>query len=88
MMSHPNYDDYTFDNDFMLLFLDEHVVGDDVGLVQVSPDFICEGKVVTAMGWGDTNRSNIKDYPSELREVEVTTLSNQKRAESQGYMFN
>lgn len=76
-MVHPDYDDDTTDNDFMLLFLKRNTTA-DVELVQVSPDMILQGTNVTVMGWGDTNiDEDISDSPNELMEVEVAVISNE-----------
>ena len=77
-MMHPDYDDGTTDNDFMLLFLNRSTT-EDVELVQVNPDATSEGTNVTAMGWGDTNEDeNIREPANELMEVEVTVISNEE----------
>ena len=50
-MVHPDYDDDTTDNDFMLLFLKRSTT-EDVDLAIVNPDMISEGQNVTVMGDG------------------------------------
>jgi len=76
-MVHPDYDDDTTDNDFMLVFLKRNTTA-DVELVQVSPDVIIEGTNVTVMGWGDTAIDDDEDVmPNELMEAEVAVVSNE-----------
>merc|ERR1719453_115092 len=73
---HPDYDDDTTDNDFMLLFLASATTV-DVDLVGVSPDIVDVGAPVTAMGWGVTSTEDDDDVmPSALMEVEVNVISN------------
>jgi len=75
-LMHPDYDDDTTDNDFMLVFLKSQV---DADLVEVSPDVVPVGTNVTVMGWGDTDIDEDVDAPAnELMEVEVSVISNEE----------
>ena len=76
-MVHPDYDDDTTDNDFMLLFLKRSTT-EDVDLAIVNPDMISEGQNVTVMGWGDIDPDQDEsELANELMEVEVTVISNE-----------
>jgi len=56
-LPHPDYDDSTFNADFMLVFLDHEYTIGNVDLVSLNsdPSFPFEGQEVTAMGWGTTS---------------------------------
>ena len=76
-MVHPDYDDDTTDNDFMLLFLKRSTT-EDVDLAIVNPDIISEGQDVTVMGWGDIDPDQDEsELANKLMEVEVTVISNE-----------
>ena len=76
-MVHPDYDDDTTDNDFMLLFLKRSTT-EDVDLAIVNPDMISEGQNVTVMGWGDIDPDQDEsELANKLMEVEVTVISNE-----------
>jgi trypsin len=81
-MSHPDYDDYLTDNDFMLLFLSRSTT-EDVELVKVNSDVVSVGEDVTVMGWGNMHPD--RDMPAdELMEVEVSIISNEECDDSSG----
>lgn len=73
---HPDYNEDTTDNDFMLLFLKNNVTSPDVELVHVSSDIIPENIDVTVVGWGDTDITDKQDLADKLMEVEVRTVTN------------
>ncbi len=83
---HPDYDDATTDNDFMLLFLKDSVTV-DVKMVQVNPDASVPevGDPVTVVGWGDTDISEEEmEMATHLQEVEVNAVSNEECNASDG----
>jgi len=83
-MEWPGYDYDEDDGDFMLLFL-ERPVSNRVNfeLVEVNSDFVRAGTKVTVVGWGVTDPSG-DNSADELREVEVTVLSNDDCEDSEG----
>ncbi|KAL7493437.1 hypothetical protein ACHAWT_002557 [Skeletonema menzelii] len=82
---HPNYDDATTDNDFMLLILKDSVTV-DVKMVQVNSDINVPevGAAVQVMGWGDTDITEEVEMPIYLQEVEVNVVSNEECNASDG----
>lgn len=77
-LSHPDYDDDTTDNDFMLLFLARDTT-EDVEFAEVSPDVLPINTKVTTLGWGDTNIDDeVSDPADELMHVELSTISNEE----------
>jgi trypsin len=83
-ITHEGYDWGTTDNDFMILVLDQPVVG-DVDLVTVSPNVVPVGTPVTVMGWGDIDRDdNVQTLPEDLMETEVFVVSNEECERSSG----
>ena len=88
-LSHPDYDDDTTDNDFMLLFL-ERSTTEDVEYPIVSPDVVPVSTKVTTLGWGDTDIDDEETaFPDELMHVEVSTISNEEcdasKSDADGY---
>ena len=82
---HPDYDDYTTDNDFMLLFLKDSVTV-DVKMVKVNSDVNVPevDAAVTVVGWGDTDITDEVEMPIYLQEVEVNVVSNEECNASDG----
>ncbi|KAL9189038.1 hypothetical protein ACHAXT_011528 [Thalassiosira profunda] len=79
---HPDYDDWTTDNDFLILILDNPV---SAPVVEVSSDVVPVGSAVTVMGWGDTHPSDsIQTISEELMETEVFVVSNEQCEQSTG----
>jgi trypsin len=76
-LMHPEYDDDTTDNDFMLVFLSRPTT-EDAQLVHVESDVVPVDTNVTVMGWGDTDPAhNVSEPATELMEVEVSIISNE-----------
>jgi len=76
---HPDYDDLTTNNDFMLLFLKSNVTV-SVKMVQINPNesVPVAGDAVTVVGWGDTDPSDEETVvPTYLQEVEVNIVTNE-----------
>lgn len=84
-ITHPGYDWGTTDYDFMILVLDQPVVG-DIDLVTVSPNTpLPVGAPVTVMGWGDINQDDrLQTFPEELMQTEVFVVSNEECERSSG----
>jgi trypsin len=75
-MPHPQYDDDTVDNDFMLLFLNRSTT-ESVTPVKVGDAFVGAGVNVTVVGWGDFDPDQDEsELAEELMEVEVLSISN------------
>jgi len=78
-IKHPSYDDYTTDNDFMLVVLSSAAsLNSDVSLVTLnsanSEPSVGDG--VTVMGWGDTDISAASKLSNVLMHVQVNCISN------------
>ena len=83
-LPHPNYDSFTMDNDFMLLFLRDPAP-QDAAFVKLNrdPNFPAAGDYVTVMGHGDTKSDDvIYEGSMELLEVELNVRSNEECGES------
>ncbi|KAL9189024.1 hypothetical protein ACHAXT_011514 [Thalassiosira profunda] len=85
---HPDYDSWTTDNDFMVVFLDAPVEGDYELVSLNSKSFVpALDQTVVAMGWGDTSAS---DDTTELTDVlmhtEVQVISNEECDASEGFI--
>jgi len=83
---HPDYNDETTDNDFMLLFLKSNVTV-DVKMVQLNSDANVPqvGDAVTVVGWGDVDPSDEgQEMAIYLQEVEVNAISNEECKASDG----
>jgi len=73
---HPNYNDRTLSNDYMLLKLEETSQYPPVSIDDGS-QLLPAGTDVTVMGWGNTRDSFFNGRPSDiLLEVEVDIVSN------------
>lgn len=84
---HPNYDTYSTDNDFMLVFLEEAVTSNNVDLVTVNsqPSAPSVGQAVRVMGWGDTDiRDDYSEQSDVLMNVRVNVISNEECDDSEG----
>jgi trypsin len=87
-LPHPEYDSFSNDNNFMLLFL-KSVPADDnnVKLVTLNsnPMVPAKGQEVTVMGWGDKSiRDDWTESSDVLQIVAVTVISNEKCDASEG----
>jgi len=83
-LPHPNYDSFTVDNDFMLLFLRDPAP-QDAAFVKLNsdPNVPAAGDYVTVMGHGDTKSDDvIYEGSMELLEVELNVRSNEECGES------
>ena len=84
-LPHPDYDNDTTDNDFMLIFLDESANSNT--FVRLNTDAATPeiGAAVTVMGWGDMDPSDEEqELSSELMEVEVNVITNEECEKSDG----
>jgi trypsin len=76
---HNQYDDWTTDNDFMLVVLKSNArLNSDVSLVALNDDSSLPsvGDEMTVMGWGDTHISDgITNMADRLMKVEVDVIS-------------
>uniref|UniRef100_A0A7S1CS91 Peptidase S1 domain-containing protein n=1 Tax=Skeletonema marinoi TaxID=267567 RepID=A0A7S1CS91_9STRA len=85
-LPHPNYDDFSFDNDFMLLFLRDPAPQDATFVkLNSNPNFPAAGEPVTVMGHGLTDPLGF-EANEELLEVEVNVVSNEACEQSEGYL--
>jgi trypsin len=86
-LPHPDYDQNTDDNDFMLLFLN-NTAPQDAAFVKLNrdPNVPAAGDYVTVMGHGDIapDEWNVT-ISMDLLEVEVNVVSNEECAQSEGY---
>jgi trypsin len=83
-LPHPDYDDDTTDNDFMLVFLDESANSNTFVKINsdaATPDI---GAAVTVMGWGDIDPSDGQELSDELMEVQVNVITNRECDKSDG----
>ena len=86
-LPHPNYDTFTTDNDFMLVFLDDAATASNVDIVTLNSDASSPsiGQAVTAMGWGDTDiRDDYSQLSDVLKNVRVNTITNKECDASEG----
>lgn len=84
---HPDYDSYSTDNDFMVVFLEEPVSAINVDLVSLNSQSSVPsvGQAVTAMGWGYTDISDDNSPLSDvLMQVRVDVISNEDCDASEG----
>jgi trypsin len=85
---HPQYDEYSTDSDFMLVFLRRPAtINEDVKLVKLNddPSVPGVGDRTTVMGWGDTHISdNISKLSDVLMKVQVQVMSNTECDKSSG----
>jgi secreted trypsin-like serine protease len=85
-MIHLGYDPSTTDNDFMLVFLEESLYG-NVKLAKLNskPYVPAPGRIVTVMGWGDTNaRDDTTAFSETLRVANLNVISNRRCDASEG----
>ena len=87
-LPHPEYDSFSNDNNFMLVFLKSVSTNDNnVKLVTLNsnPMVPMKGQEVMVMGWGDMNIwDNWTESSDVLRIVAVTVISNEKCNVSEG----
>ena len=83
---HPKYDEQIPDNDFMLVFLERPTTA-NVELVNLNAasSVPSDGKPVTVMGWGDTDKSDdVQTLSWVLKHVEVNVVPNDVCEKSKG----
>ncbi len=87
-LPHPEYDSFSTDNDFMLVFLKSAPANDDnLKLVTLNsnPMVPAKGQEVTVMGWGDMDiRDDWTELSDVLRSVDITVISNVECDASEG----
>jgi len=71
---HPEYDESSYDNDFMVVILDRESTVDPVCIADSSTT-LNVGENLTVMGFGLKERGNI---PTELQETQVQYMNNAK----------
>ena len=83
-LPHPSYNDFTTENDVMLIFLKDPV-DSNIELVKLNSDasFPQDGEQVTVAGWGLTNEANFSGS-DVLMAVDVNTMSNADCSASTG----
>lgn len=85
---HPQYDEYSTNNDFMLVFLRKPAkINQDVKLVKLNrdPNTPDVGDTTTVMGWGDTDiRDNVSKLSDVLMKADVRVMSNSDCEKSSG----
>jgi len=87
-LPHPNYNLFTDDNDFMLLFLRDSSPQDATFVkLNSNTNFPADGEPVTVMGHGLTDPDGF-EANEKLLEVEVNIVSNEECRESEGYVDN
>jgi len=80
-IKHPNYDEWTTDNDYMLVVLSRPAtLNSDVSLVKLNSNnsHPSVGDGVTVMGWGDTDISAASKLSDVLMKVRVNVISNRE----------
>mmetsp|Transcript_14259 Transcript_14259/g.29382 ORF Transcript_14259/g.29382 Transcript_14259/m.29382 type:complete len:928 (+) Transcript_14259:134-2917(+) len=83
---HPDYDDVAVDNDFCLMVLEKESIHPYVK-VNGAANIPVDGDSLSVMGWGDIDPDAIQQVTSdELREAEVTYLTNAECQESVGFV--
>jgi trypsin len=81
---HPNYNQDTTDNDFLILILERDTT-EDAGFVRINPNYVSGGMPVTTMGYGDTDPSeSVSSLAPILMHTEVKTVSNEICSTSSG----
>ena len=83
-LPHPDYDDDTTDNDFMLIFLNESANNNEFVRLNTDEATPETGAAVTVMGWGDIDPSDEQELSSELMEVDVNVITNEECDMSDG----
>jgi len=85
--SHPEYDPYTTNNDFMLVFLEHPISDQNLQFVKVNSDASSPGigAPVWVMGWGDVAQpDDVFEAATVLMEVEVNVITNEECDASSG----
>jgi trypsin len=73
---HPNYDDFTLDNDIALLRLSSRSTKQSITLpIQNDESRLVSGTEMTIMGWGVVNNTT-QEYADILQKANVNTISN------------
>jgi trypsin len=78
-IKHPNYDDWTTNNDFMLVVLSSPAtLNSNVSLVQLNSDNSLPnvGDGVKVMGWGDIDITSASELSDVLMYTQVKVVSN------------
>jgi len=85
---HPQYNDRTTDNDFMLVYLESPADASyDIITPNSSSNGPSVGSSVSVMGWGDTDiRGDVSELSDILMEVDVKVISNSDCDKSSGYI--
>jgi trypsin len=83
-LPHPDYDDKTTDNDFMLIFLNESATSNEFVRLNTDEATPEVGSAVTVMGWGDIDPTDEQELSSELMEVDVNVITNEECEKSDG----
>ena len=87
-LPHPEYDSFSNDNDFMLVFLKSAPADDNnakLVTLNSNPMVPPKGQEVTVMGWGDMSiRDDWTELSDVLRNVDVTAISNEECDASDG----
>lgn len=85
---HPDFDDFTVDNDFNIIVLNTPVTKTDVFVnLNVDASIPSVGERVVVMGWGDTDSADDVLTPSTiLMETNMTYISNQRCEKSSGLL--
>ena len=83
---HPDYDQTTTNNDYMILILERDTT-EDVNFINIHPGYVSGDISVTTMGYGDTDPDDIVSYPAPiLMHTEVKTVSNDECKQSSGHV--
>ncbi|KAL3917225.1 MAG: hypothetical protein SGILL_004813 [Bacillariaceae sp.] len=82
---HPNYDDWTVENDFMLLLLDDSIDIQGAAVLELSNDAadLEEGTVLTTVGLGVSD-FDWGEFPDQLMDVDIGAFSDQACAAAYG----
>ncbi len=81
-LNHPNYDDSTTQNDFMLLRLAQDAPANAVVTLSNDPSDIAAGTPLTVLGLGTTGSQD----PTQLMDVEVLAIADAQCQEAYGLM--
>jgi trypsin len=85
---HPDFDDFTVDNDFNIVVLNSPVTKTEVFVnLNVDASIPEVGDPVTVFGWGDTDSADdILEPSTVLMETNLTYISNQRCEKSSGLL--
>lgn len=86
LMTHPDYNAFTIDNDLGLIFMDQPIPmnGDNIDSIQLATSEPPVGDTVTAAGWGKTCDAISCGVSDPIMEVDVPVLSDDAASDYYG----